>query len=275
MPLELTLHTPSQIPLEVDGVRLETAREQAADDVLSTLIQRGNQQVPLGDFFSATGSAAKDATLVWRGDCSRVKRIGSKLSEGTVRVEGDAGMHLGAGLCGGEIVCEGNAGDWVGAEMKSGRITIRGSAGDCVGAVYRGGRRGMTGGEIVIHGDAGDEVGHTMRRGLIAIAGRCGDAIARHIIAGTVLVGGQVGVRHGAGMKRGSIVLLDPGSPLDVLSTFRRACTYRPVFLQLYLRRLRSLGFPLADESFGSRFTRYCGDLLEIGRGELLVREPA
>lgn len=275
MPLQLTLHTPSIIPLEVDSVRLETVRAQSADEVLRTLIQRGNRQQPLGEFFSVRGSAAEDATLVWQGDCRQVRRIGAGWTAGTLRVEGDAGMHLGSAMGGGEIICEGHAADWAGAEMKGGRLTICGDAGHQLGAVYPGGRRGMTGGEILVHGNAGDDVGHTMRRGLIAIRGRCGDTAGARVIAGTILIGGTAGIRHGAAMKRGSIIFCEPGESLAVLPTFRAAATYRPVFLQLFLRRLAALGFPTPEHWFTSRYRRYCGDLLELGRGELLVREPA
>jgi len=275
MPLTLTLRAPSAIPLEVDSVRLDEVRALTPDAVLKTLIQRGNKQVELGEFFTADGSAADDATLVWQGDCSKVKLIGSQLASGTVRVEGDAGMHLGAEMTGGEIHCCGNVADWVGAEMKGGRITVRGSAGHLVGAAYRGGRRGMTGGEIVILGDAGNEIGHTMRRGLIAVAGKVGDAVGVGMIAGTVVLGGQPGIRHGAGMKRGSLIFLNPGANLDILPTFRRTCSYRPVFLQPYLRRLQTLGFPV-DPAWGrGAYVRYAGDLLELGAGELLVRDAA
>ncbi|MBX3439793.1 MAG: hypothetical protein KF861_20045, partial [Planctomycetaceae bacterium] len=116
MPLNLSLRSPSSIPLEVDTVTLETVREQSLADVQATLIQRGNKQVPLGEFFDANGSAADDETLVWQGDCSKVKLIGARMGHGTVRVEGNAGMHLGAEMTGGEIVVTGNSGDWTGAE---------------------------------------------------------------------------------------------------------------------------------------------------------------
>lgn len=275
MALTLTLHTPSMIPLEVDAVALETVRGQSADEVARTLIYRGNRQVELGEFFSASGSAAEDGVLVWQGDCSRVKLIGAKLTGGTVRVEGNAGMHLGAEMTGGEILCTGDAGDWVGAEMQGGRITIRGNAGHLVGAVYRGGRRGMRGGEILIHGRAGNEIGHTMRRGLIAVAGSCGDAIGVGMIAGTVIVGGETGIRHGAGMKRGTIAFLNPPPNQDILLTFRPDCTYRPEFMGLYLRRLMDLGFPVREACLTGQWRRYSGDLLELGKGELLLCEAA
>lgn len=269
MPLVLTLHTPSAIPLEVDSVRMEVVRTQPAGEVLRTAVQRGNRQVPLGEFFGAEGSAADDETIVWRGDCSRVKLIGAGLASGTVRVEGDAGMHLGAEMTGGEIHCTGDAADWIGAEMRGGRITIAGNAGHLIGATYRGGRRGMTGGEVIVHGNAGNEIGHSMRRGLIAVAGNVGDAVGVGMIAGTIVIGGLPGIRHGAGMKRGTIVFLNPGPQLDILSTFRPAGVWRPVFWELFRRRLRSLGFPLPAGPAACR--RYSGDLLELGKGELLV----
>jgi len=274
MPLTLRLKTPTSIPLEVDTIQLETVREQSLDDVQRTLIQHGNQQVPLAEFFDISGSAA-DNQIVWEGDCSTVKLIGTHLKEGYIRVVGNAGMHLGAEMKGGEIIVEGNSGDWVGAEMHGGRIHVHGSAGHLVGAVYRGGRRGMTGGEILIDGDAGNEIGHSMRRGLIAIGGKAGDAVGFNLIAGSIFLFGEVGIRPGAGMRRGSIGLFGTHKPPDLLPTFRLACTYRPVFLQFSLRRLREMGFRVADECLTADYHRYCGDFLEYGKGEILIRSTS
>lgn len=271
MPLTISLRTPSAIPLEVDSIELESVRGQSSDEVARTLIYRGNQQLPLGDFFDVAGSAG-DECIVWQGDCTKVKLIGSKLSRGTVRVEGNAGMHLGAEMTGGTIECTGDAADWVGAEMKGGRIVIRGNAGHLVGAVYRGGRRGMTGGEILIHGNVGNELGHTMRRGLIAVGGSAGDVAGVGLIAGTILIFGDCGIRHGAGMKRGTIGLFGHGPAPDMLPTFRYACTYRPTFLPLYFRHLLSAGFPVPEDLFSASYRLFHGDLLELGKGEILTR---
>ncbi|MDA1212396.1 MAG: formylmethanofuran dehydrogenase subunit C [Planctomycetota bacterium] len=274
MPLVLRIRQTTTIPLEVETIRIETAREQTADAVLGTLIQYGNQQVPLGEFFTAEGSAS-DEQIVWEGDCSKVKLIGALHNRGTIRVEGNAGMHLGAEMTGGEIIVHGNAADWVGAEMHGGRIHIHGHAGHLVGAVYRGGRRGMTGGEILIEGDAGNEIGQTMRRGLIAVGGKAGDAIGFSMIAGTVLVFGEPGIRHGAGMKRGTIGLLSESSYPDLLPTFRYCTTYRPNFLRIYLKALQQRGFPVPEHCWTTRFHRFAGDFLEDGKGEILISENA
>ena len=273
MPLTISLHTPSSIPLEVDTVVLETVRGQSADDVKQTLIQRGNRQVPVGEFFHVHGSAADDNTLVWQGDLAKVKLIGTKLTTGTTRVEGNAGMHLGAEMSGGEIIVDGNVADWCGAEMHGGSIRVRGNAGHLVGAVYRGGHKGMTGGEILIHGDAGNEVGHGIRRGLIAVAGNIGDFAGVGMIAGTILVGSSGGIRHGAGMKRGTIAFLNAASGFDPLPTFRSSGSYQPTFLRLILRDLQVAGFAVPDGAADATYERWCGDLVELGKGELLVRQ--
>lgn len=272
MPLQITLRNKTSIPVEVDTIRLESVREQSPEEVQKTLVQYGNQQVSLGEFFDVSGSASTDNQIVWEGDCSKIKLIGQKLQEGSIRVEGDAGMHLGAEMTGGEIIVTGNAGDWVGAEMHGGRIHVHGDAGHLVGAVYKGGPRGMTGGEILIDGSAGNEIGRSMRRGLIAIGAAAGDAAAMNMLAGSVFVFGQVGIRSGAGMRRGTVGLFGTAEPPELLSTFKFACVYRPVFLRIYLLHLKSRGFPVPEECLDADYQRYCGDLLDLGKGEILVR---
>ncbi|MES2792595.1 MAG: formylmethanofuran dehydrogenase subunit C [Planctomycetota bacterium] len=272
MPLVLSLKQPISIPIEVDTIRMETIRTQTAEEVRATKIQYGNKTPALADFFHVSGSAADDAEIVWEGDCSKVKLIGAGLAAGRIVVQGDAGMHLGAEMRGGEIVVHGNAADWLGAEMHGGRIRVHGNAGHLVGAVYRGGRKGMTSGEILIDGNAGNEIGSSMRRGLIAIGGTAGDAVGYNLIAGTILVFGGSGIRPGAGMRRGTIGLLGPTAPPPLLPTFRSAGPSRPVFLQIYLQHLRQQGFTVPDECFTTAYERHCGDFLEYGKGEILVR---
>ena len=270
MPLTIRLREKTTIPVEVDSIRLETVREQSADEVKATLVQYGNKQKELAEFFDVEGSAADDQ-IVWEGDCSHIKLIGTELSSGTVRVEGDAGMHLGAEMTGGEIVCTGNTGDWVGAEMHGGRIHVHGNAGHLPGAVYRGGFKGMTGGEILINGNAGNEIGHGMRRGLIAVGGDCGDAPGVNMIAGSIFLFGESGIRPGPGMKRGSIVYFGGSAP-DILPTFKDGGVCQPTFLRAYLLHLKSIGFPVPEGLLDANYQRYAGDFIELGKGEILVR---
>ncbi|MDB5390628.1 MAG: fhcC [Planctomycetaceae bacterium] len=272
MPLVLTLKKQTSIPLEVDSIRMETVRSQTLDEIRATPIHYGNKTPPLNEFFEVTGSAAEDSEMIWNGDCSKVKLIGTGLRSGRVIVHGNVGMHCGAEMRGGELIVHGNAADWLGAEMHGGRIHIHGDAGHLVGAVYRGGRKGMTGGEILIDGNAGNEIGNTMRRGLIAIRGQAGDAVGFNLIAGTILIFGAAGIRPGAGMRRGTIGLLGPERAPQMLPTFRAAGRFHPVFLQIYLRHLKQLGFAVPEECFSMVCERHCGDFLEFGKGEILVR---
>mgnify|MGYP002623138583 CR=1 FL=1 len=272
MPLVISLREKTSIPVEVDSVRLEAVREQSLDEVRQTRVQYGNKQVPLAEFFDVSGSAANDQELVWEGDCSHVKLIGSELSAGRIRVEGNAGMHLGAEMSGGEILVTGNAADWVGAEMHGGIIRVKGNAGHLVGSAYRGGHRGMTDGLILIDGNAGNEIGHSMRRGLIAVGGNAGDAVGFAMIAGTILICGQCGIRPGAGMKRGTIALVGTDESPAMLPTFRYDCQYQPAFLRWYFQQLTRHGFCVPAEAWEANYRRHSGDLLELGKGEILVR---
>ena len=272
MPLVLSLKQQTSIPIEVDTIRMETIRTQTIDEIKATRIHYGNKTPDLADFFNVSGSAGDDSEMIWEGDCSKIKMIGTGLIEGRVIVQGNAGMHLGAEMRGGEIIVHGNTADWLGAEMHGGRIRVHGNAGHLVGAVYRGGRKGMTAGEILIDGNAGNEIGNSLRRGLIAVGGSAGDAIGYNLIAGTILIFGGAGIRPGAGMRRGTIGLLGPEPPPLMLPTFKSAGVTRPVFLQIYLRHLRQRGFTVPDACFTTAYERHCGDFLEYGKGEILVR---
>ncbi|MEZ6055282.1 MAG: formylmethanofuran dehydrogenase subunit C [Planctomycetaceae bacterium] len=272
MPLLLRLHHPLTVPLEVDRIQMDDVCTRSAQEVAEMLIFRGNKQLPVGEFFDVQGSASEDRTIIWQGDCSRVKKIGAKLNGGTMRVEGSAGMHLGAAMTAGSIVVDGNVDDWAGAEMHGGHIRIRGSAGNSLGAGYPGARRGMTGGTILVDGNVGDNAGQTMRRGLIAIAGNVGHSTGHGMIAGTILCLGRIGQWTGAGMKRGTIGCFGEPSEIELLPTFQMACQYRPVFLQILWRHLKSLDFDIPSDLMNSPITRHCGDLITTGQGEILTR---
>jgi formylmethanofuran dehydrogenase subunit C len=91
------------------------------------------------------------------------------------------------------------------------------------------------------------------------------------MLAGTILVFGEPGIRHGAGMKRGTIGLFGDKHP-PMLPSFRRACRYRPEVLSLLWNELGRRGFPLPPEIQSAMFDLYNGDLIEGGRGEILLR---
>ncbi|MFN4258394.1 MAG: formylmethanofuran dehydrogenase subunit C [Gemmataceae bacterium] len=265
--LTLKYRGTTTVPVEAECITPDQLAGKSLAEIAALPVQHGNASVPLGEFFTVAGDAS-DHDLVIEGDCGRVKWIGAGMKQGRVTIHGPVGMHLGSEMRGGEIIVHGPAGDWVGGEMRGGRIHVHGDAGHLVGAAYRGSRHGMRGGVLLIDGHAGNEVGGTMRRGLIVIGGNSGDFTGVSLIAGSIFVFGRPGIRPGAGMKRGTLAFFGPLPPL--LPSFRYACTYQPVFMRLYLRQLRAWGFPLPDTIDAGGYRRYSGDLVALGKGEVL-----
>ena len=266
MSLDLTLHTAPAVPLEAEVITPTRLAGLSPLETAKLTVVHGNQSAELGEFFRVDGAGGGELHV--SGDLTRIKMIGAGMTEGRLVVHGAAGMHLGAGMSGGEILVEGSAGDWVGAEMSGGSIVVRGDAGHMVGAPYRGSRVGMTGGEILVFGNVGNEAGSGMRRGLIAITGDSGDFTGVNMLAGTLAVLGRLGWRPGAGMRRGTIVSMHPA---EILPTFTFACTYCPVILRLYLPYLRGLGLPITEAQVQGSYQRWCGDAIELNRGEILL----
>jgi hypothetical protein len=71
-------------------------------------------------------------------------------------------------------------------------------------------------------------------------------------------------------MRRGTLAFL--GDRPTLLPSFRHACRFRPTSLHLILRELRRHDFAVADDVFSAEFDLYNGDLIEGGRGEVLIR---
>jgi len=270
MPLKLIYRTQTDVPVEVEGITPDRVRGQTLAEIEKLEIFHGNVKMPLAEFFSVSGNPS-DGCMQWEGDLSGVHWIGAKMADGTIHLSGNGGRHIGSEMRGGEIHVDGDAGDWVGGEMRWGLIHVRGRAGHLIGAAYRGSAVGMKGGTILIGGDVGNEIGHTIRRGMIAIGGNIGDLAGFNMLAGTILVFGESGIRHGAGMRRGTIAFLG-NDPPPLLPTFRHACRYRPDILEMIFRFLQRNSFKLPAELFRSQFDLYNGDMIDGGRGEILIR---
>jgi formylmethanofuran dehydrogenase subunit C len=267
--LTLTLREAPAAPVLAEALSPDRLAGLARIEIERLELRHGNRPTALGELFDVSGAGEED---VWvAGDLARVANVGAGMTRGRLTIAGNAGPHVGAGMRDGEIVVEGDAGDHAGADMRGGRLVVRGSAGRRLGAAYVGERAGMRGGEIVVHGDAGEEAGAGLRRGLIAVAGRTGPAAGLSALAGTLVAFGALDALPGAGMRRASIVAMTAAT---LLPTYTRACTYRPPFLRLCLRRLRALGLPVTDAHIEGRYTRWSGDGLDLRRGEILILEP-
>jgi formylmethanofuran dehydrogenase subunit C len=270
MPLQLRYKAQTSVPVEVEGIFPGNLRDKSLAEIERLEIFHGNQSLPLAELFDVGGDPA-DERLNFEGNLAGVHWIGAHLNGGLIHVAGDAGRHVGSQMRAGQIHVQGDASDWVGGEMHGGLIHVHGRAGHLVGSAYRGSRRGMTGGTILVDGDAGNEIGQTLRRGLLAVGGTCGDFVGANMIAGSILVFGGCGGRPGAGMRRGTIGLLGGPTP-ELLPTFRQGCRCRPLVVALLLRHLSELGFAVPEGLSEADYWLYHGDLVTIGRGELLIK---
>jgi len=125
----------------------------------------------------------------------------------------------------------------------------------------------MRGGVILVDGSAGNEIGSTMRRGLIAVGGDAGDFAGVSMIAGSVFVFGQPGVRPAAGMKRGTVAVFR-GRPQLLRRSARTASTGQPSSAST--AAVAGLGLLGREEFLNGSYRRYSGDLVALGKGEVL-----
>ena len=273
MAIRLTYKAETSVPVEIEGFTPDWVCDKSLSEIERFEIFHGNCNLPIKEMFDISGDGS-DKCMDFEGNLAGVHWIGAHMTSGRVRIRGAAGRHVGSQMRGGEILVEGDAGGWVGAEMKNGLIRVKGNAGHLTGAAYRGSSKGMTGGTILVDGNAGNEIGLTMRRGLIAIGGSTGDMIGFNMIAGTVIVFGECGIRPGAGMRRGTLALFGPNPP-QLLPSFRYAATYQPQSVKIMLRTIKDLGFEFDEELVQSEFELFHGDLVSVGRGEILFRHQA
>ena len=265
----LTLKEQPSVPLEAESLCPDAMAGMAPEAVRGLPVFLGKRQCRVDDFFEVEGTPGDELEI--RGDARNVKWIGHGMTRGTILIQGNAGMHLGAHMKGGTIEVMGNASDWVGAEMSDGLIRIRGNAGGQVGSAYRGSAFGMQNGVILIDGSAGIEVAMRMKRGIIAIRGPVRDFAGLQMKGGTLFLMAGAEIRTGAWMVRGTIVCF---TEIQMLPTFSYACDYNPVFLNLYAKHLQSLGVSLPDRGRAGAFQRYIGDASVPGKGEILVWRP-
>ena len=239
-----------QVPVEAERISPDVFAPLSIEEIRRLEIWEGNRKVTLSDLFMISGddepAPPGDNEIFLYGDFSRVKRIGEKMTSGTVVVKGDVGMHAGNGMSGGEILVEGSADDWLGREMRGGKITVSGDAGEYVGAGYRGESCGMRGGEILVKGSVGDYLGEHLCGGTITVGGDAGDFPGIANRGGAIVIGGNAHL-PGAEMASGTI-------------TVRGRARVLPSF-----QRLETV------EIDGIRFDKFLGDLVDDGKGELFA----
>ncbi|MGC9780599.1 MAG: formylmethanofuran dehydrogenase subunit C [Candidatus Heimdallarchaeota archaeon] len=200
------------IPIEAEIISPDNFAKKSIDEIRQLSIWRGNKEITLNDVFSIRGdenlgSEIKDIEILLKGELSTYKRIGQKMSDGTITVVGSIGMHLGVQMSGGKIIVTGNVDDFAGANMKGGELHIKGNAGHYLGGSVRGDWRGMTKGKIKVEGNVKNECGLWMRNGLIEINGGAKMFLGMHLHNGIIVIDGNVTERAGAEMTGGVIVI--------------------------------------------------------------------
>ena len=252
--------------IDCSGLTADALAGLSATDIASLPILVGGRTAHVGDVFDVSG--ADSTQISFKGTTARCHRIGAGATGGSIRVEGDAGDHLGLQLKGGEITVTGNAGDFVACEMKKGRIVVHGNVGDCAGAPLPGNKKGMSGGMLVVHGNAGERLADQLRRGQILVAGNAGAYAASRMVAGTVLVLGTLGAHCGHNMRRGSLIVRQrPALP----ATFADCGTHTLAFLPLLMASWKDAGAPFAMLPVNPRAERWMGDTGNGGKAEVLV----
>lgn len=266
--ITLTLRAPVARRLEVECITPNAFAALDESAIARLPVWDGPHIVPLGDVFGVRGGHSDRVRVA--GDLAMIDAVGAGMAAGELQVEGNVGRYVGTRMSGGVLRVSGDAAYGAGLEMTGGLLDIAGHAGDRLGAGRLAASRGMTGGEIVVRGNAGAEIGAAMRRGTVIVAGNAGPRAGLGMIAGNVIVLGSAGEDAGRFNKRGTIAVF---GRVSVPSTYRFACTYRPPHIAVTVVHLRTHhGLAVADDGPATRFSRYSGDMAELGRGEILAR---
>ncbi len=206
--------TPTKVPeLMYEGYSItpDAFAGKTAAQIADLPGHEGKFVLKLGEFFTVSGNGgetAADTDIVIAGDCTRVKYIGSRMTAGSVTVNGNTDMYLGGWMKGGKIHVKGNVDSFCGIQMEGGEILVDGDAKNHVGCAYRGDWRGMKGGLIRIKGSAGNDIGTAMLGGTIIIEKDAFIHVSTHAEGGTVIIKGDVEGRVGGQMVKGDMYVL-------------------------------------------------------------------
>jgi len=213
--VKLTPKGEIDIMVEAELISPDSFAGKPEAELCELLVWQGPREAKLAEFFEVeawdeetTGDEDGAVEILIDGDVSRIKRIGQRMTKGSIEILGSAGMHLGSEMAGGEIRVRENVGPWAGMNMKGGRLEVDGDAGDHAGSAYRGSWRGMSGGKILIRGNARSQIGGGMSGGEILVEGSVENFCGIRQNGGLILVGKDAVRGVGAEMTGGSIAVL-------------------------------------------------------------------
>jgi len=266
MTVYLTMKQVPDIPIEADVITPTEFAGKSADEIGKLQVIQGNTSPELKEFFEIKGDSGEtpdETEIVISGDLSKVKMIGKGMNGGKIKVEGDAGMYLGAEMIAGRIHVNGSVDAWAAAEMKGGNIQIEGDAGDCLCAGYRGTPDGMEGGRVYVAGNVGREMASHMRKGFIAVKGSVAELSAARMTGGSIIVKGNIGERAGVEATKGMIFAL--GRLESLHPTYKFSGISEREFTGYYLKYLKSRRPDFVEEEILSseKWIKFVGDLAE------------
>ncbi len=263
--LTFTLKLQTQQRVDCSPLTPDHLAGKSLAEIAATELQCGNKKLLANALFDITGD---DAThIVINNSSAKLDFIGSKMQNGEIIVNGNAGSYLGFQMKKGAITVNGNIDAYAASGMAGGSIKINGNVGDFLASAIPGDRKGMKGGVVIVTGNAGDRVGDQMRRGIVLIEGNVGSYCASRMLAGTIGVMGSVGEYVGFGMRRGTLLLF---STPKMHSTLQDCGSHTLPFLSLMFKSFKTLPSKFANLN-QNRVRRYAGDLANDGKGEILV----
>jgi len=121
MLITLTPKRQFEVPIEAKCITPDIFAK-SVDEIAKQPIWEGNKKRLLSELFkieSEKKEPSDEVTIRIFGSVSKVRRIGSKMCQGKIIIDGDVGMHLGEEMKGGTIIVSGNAGSWTGSMMKN------------------------------------------------------------------------------------------------------------------------------------------------------------
>jgi len=206
----LTPKEQPHVPIETSTIKPDDFAGKTLDEIKNLEVWHGNNSSTIGNFFDVegeSGSTISETNIVINGDVYNTKRIGQGMTDGTITVNGNVSMYVGAEMEGGVLTVNGNTGSWAGQDMKGGELNINGNVRDYLGSSYRGDWRGMTGGTITLNGDAENEIAEYMLGGKIVVKGNVKNMPGVHMNGGLLIIEGNVLSRPGGEMSNGTIVI--------------------------------------------------------------------
>jgi formylmethanofuran dehydrogenase subunit C len=235
--VKLKLKKNPTYPLEAESITPDKFAGKTSAQIKKLIVYHGNEEKTIGDFFDVSGNGGEvnETRILIEGDLSNIKRIGEKMINGEIVINGNVGMHIGNNMSGGKILVNGNADDWAGAMLQGGELEITGNAGNYVGAAYRGFWKGMSDGIIKIKGKIGDEAltwvngSKPSKRFPTLICGGAGSFLGVHSHGGTIIVEGDCDRCIGADQVRGTIVV--KGKISRILPSYKKLSKVKEIEL--------------------------------------------